>query len=57
MTDDIQPRNMARFCDFENIARGGRAAKQDRIEHKAGMGRSLLKGNIVMKKDYAAWVV
>ena len=55
MTDDIKPRNMALFCDFENIALGVRDAKYDRFDLKAVLGRILLKGNIVVKKAYADW--
>lgn len=55
MTEDNKTRNIAMFCDFENIALGVRDAKYDRFDLKAVLGRVLLKGNIVVKKAYADW--
>ena len=34
MTNDTNTRNMALFCDFENIALGVRDAKYDRFDLK-----------------------
>ena len=53
MTEDNKTRNIAMFCDFENIALGVRDAKYDRFDLKAVLGRVLLKGNIVFFLDIA----
>ena len=42
-------RNMAVFCDFENIALGVRDAKYDKFDITRVLERLLLKGNIVVK--------
>ena len=55
MTNNTKTRNMALFCDFENIALGVRDAKYDRFDLKAVLERLLLKGNIVLKKAYSDW--
>lgn len=48
-------RNMALFCDFENIALGVREAKYAEFEIGRVLERLLLKGNIVVKKAYCDW--
>jgi uncharacterized protein (TIGR00288 family) len=48
-------RNMALFCDFENIALGVRDAKYARFDIGKVLERLLLKGNIVVKKAYCDW--
>jgi uncharacterized protein (TIGR00288 family) len=48
-------RNMAVFCDFENVALGVREAKYDRFDIGKVLERLLLKGNIVVKKAYCDW--
>ena len=55
MTNNTMTRNMALFCDFENIALGVRDAKYDRFDLKVVLERLLLKGNIVLKKAYSDW--
>src|SRR5919108_4491811 len=48
-------RNMAVFCDFENVALGVREAKYDRFDIGRVLERLLLKGSIVVKKAYCDW--
>ena len=48
-------RNMALFCDFENVALGVRDAKFARFDIKKVLERLLLKGSIVVKKAYCDW--
>ncbi|MEW5890845.1 MAG: NYN domain-containing protein [Pseudomonadota bacterium] len=48
-------RNMALFCDFENIALGVKEAKYPQFDIKKVLERLLLKGNIVVKKAYCDW--
>lgn len=48
-------RNLALFCDFENIALGVRDAKYARFNVSKVLERLLLKGNIVVKKAYCDW--
>lgn len=48
-------RNMAVFCDFENVALGVRDAKYADFDIDKVMQRLLLKGNIVVKKAYCDW--
>jgi uncharacterized protein (TIGR00288 family) len=55
MSNDSSTRNLALFCDFENIALGVRDAKHKRFELKVVLERLLLKGNIVVKKAYCDW--
>jgi uncharacterized LabA/DUF88 family protein len=47
--------SMALFCDFENVALGGRDAKYDKFDIKLVLERLLLKGSIVVKKAYCDW--
>jgi uncharacterized LabA/DUF88 family protein len=48
-------RNMALFCDFENIALGVREAKYAQFDIGKVLERLLLKGAIVVKKAYCDW--
>ncbi|QKK03141.1 MAG: NYN domain-containing protein [Pseudomonadota bacterium] len=48
-------RNLALFCDFENIALGVRDARYDAFDIQKVLERLLLKGNIVVKKAYCDW--
>lgn len=48
-------RNLALFCDFENIALGVRDASYSAFDIRKVLERLLLKGNIVVKKAYCDW--
>ena len=48
-------RNMALFCDFENVALGVREAKYAQFNIGLVLERLLLKGSIVVKKAYCDW--
>jgi len=48
-------KNLALFCDFENIALGVRDANFARFEIGDVLERLLVKGNIVVKKAYCDW--
>ncbi len=48
-------RNMALFCDFENIALGVKEAKYPQFDVKRVLERLLIKGNIVVRKAYCDW--
>ena len=48
-------RNMAVFCDFENIALGVREAKYDKFDIRRVLERLLVKGSIVVKRAYCDW--
>ena len=48
-------RNLAVFCDFENIALGARDAKQATFDVQLVLQKLLLKGSIVVKKAYCDW--
>ena len=50
-----ETRNMAVFCDFENVALGVREAKYERFDIAKVLERLLLKGSIVVKKAYCDW--
>ena len=50
-----ETRNMALFCDFENIALGVRDAKYEKFDIHRVLERLLLKGSIVVKKAYCDW--
>ena len=57
-TIDPEPgaiRNMAVYCDFENIALGARDAKYAKFNVDKVLERLLLKGNIVVRKAYCDW--
>ena len=55
MTHSAETRNMALFCDFENIALGVRDANYAQFDISKIIERLLLKGNIVVKKAYCDW--
>jgi len=55
MSNQNDTRNMAVFCDFENLALGVREAKYDRFDMKKVLERLLVKGSIVVKKAYCDW--
>ncbi len=55
MSTQTQTRNMALFCDFENIALGVRDANVPAFEISKVLERLLLKGSIVVKKAYCDW--
>lgn len=55
MTTSSTTRNLALFCDFENIALGVRDAQYSAFNIKKVLERLLLKGNIVVKKAYCDW--
>ncbi|MBI4195335.1 MAG: NYN domain-containing protein [Betaproteobacteria bacterium] len=55
MTVQQDTKNMALFCDFENVALGVRDAKYAKFDVKRVLERLLLKGNIVVKKAYCDW--
>ena len=48
-------KNLALFCDFENIALGVRDARHARFDIDEVLERLLVKGNIVVKKAYCDW--
>ena len=50
-----ETRNLAVFCDFENIALGVRDAKYQKFDIARVLERLLLKGSIVVKKAYCDW--
>src|SRR5262249_37159560 len=54
---NVQPdnRNIALFCDFENIALGVRDARYPDLDIELVIGRLLLKGSIVVRKAYCDW--
>jgi uncharacterized protein (TIGR00288 family) len=55
MAERLTIRNMAVFCDFENIAIGVREMKYSAFDIRKVLERLLLKGNIVLKKAYSDW--
>lgn len=55
MVISSKTRNLALFCDFENIALGVRDAKYAAFDIQKVLERLLLKGNIVVKKAYCDW--
>ncbi len=50
-----ETRNMALFCDFENVALGVQEAQYERFDIRKVLERLLLKGSIVVKKAYCDW--
>jgi uncharacterized protein (TIGR00288 family) len=48
-------KNLALYCDFENIALGVRDANYAQFEIGEVLERLLVKGNIVVKKAYCDW--
>src|SRR3954465_3309317 len=55
MAAPTETKNMAVFCDFENVALGVREAKYDRFNIGKVLERLLAKGSIVVKKAYCDW--
>src|SRR5210317_493928 len=55
MNEKTETRNMALFCDFENVALGVRDAKYAAFDIQKVLERLLLKGSIVVKKAYCDW--
>ena len=55
MSNPNDTRNMAVFCDFENVALGVREAKYDKFDIRKVLERLLVKGSIVVKKAYCDW--
>ena len=55
MTHQAETKNMAVFCDFENVALGVRDANYAQFDIRKVLERLLLKGNIVVKKAYCDW--
>ncbi|HUX00872.1 MAG TPA: NYN domain-containing protein [Phycisphaerae bacterium] len=55
MTHAAETKNMALFCDFENVALGVRDAHYAQFDIRKVVERLLLKGNIVVKKAYCDW--
>jgi len=50
-----ETRNMALFCDFENVALGVREARYSQFDMAKVLERLLAKGSIVVKKAYCDW--
>jgi uncharacterized protein (TIGR00288 family) len=55
MPANPEARNLAVFCDFENVALGVREAKYDKFDMEKVLERLLAKGSIVVKKAYCDW--
>ena len=55
MAGPADTRNLAVFCDFENVALGVREAKYAKFDIARVLERLLLKGSIVVKKAYCDW--
>jgi uncharacterized protein (TIGR00288 family) len=55
MTIQADTRNLALFCDFENIALGVRDMRQQQLDIRLVIERLLLKGAIVVRKAYCDW--
>ena len=55
MNEKTETKNMALFCDFENVALGVRDAKYAAFDIQKVLERLLLKGSIVVKKAYCDW--
>ena len=55
MNNSSDTKNMAVFCDFENVALGVREAKYAQFDIGKVLERLLLKGSIVVKKAYCDW--
>src|SRR5438128_11921436 len=55
MATTQETRNMALFCDFENVALGVQDAKYEKFDIAKVLQRLLLKGSIVVKKAYCDW--
>ena len=55
MADTNEMRNLALFCDFENVALGARDAQYERFDIRCVLERLLLKGSVIIKKAYCDW--
>jgi uncharacterized protein (TIGR00288 family) len=55
MPGNPEARNLAVFCDFENVALGVREARYAQFDMEKVLERLLLKGSIVVKKAYCDW--
>jgi len=55
MPPTSEARNLAVFCDFENVALGVREAKYAQFDMEKVLERLLAKGSIVVKKAYCDW--
>ena len=55
MPSPSDTRNLAVFCDFENVALGVREAKYEKLDMGKVLERLLAKGSIVVKKAYCDW--
>src|SRR3954467_7175339 len=55
MPSPSETRNLAVFCDFENVALGVREAKYEKFDMEKVLERLLAKGSIVVKKAYCDW--
>ena len=55
MSEKPTTRNMAVYCDFENVALGVQDARYAAFDIRKVLERLLLKGNIVVKKAYCDW--
>ncbi|HPA79072.1 MAG TPA: NYN domain-containing protein [Kiritimatiellia bacterium] len=55
MPHQSETKNIAVFCDFENVALGVADAKYAKFDILKVLERLLLKGNIVVKKAYCDW--
>jgi len=55
MAGSPEIKNMALFCDFENIALGVAHAQYAQFDMQKVLARLLLKGNIIVKKAYCDW--
>lgn len=55
MANSSDDKNLALYCDFENIALGVRDAKYKKFNIEHVLERLLVKGSIVVKKAYCDW--
>ncbi len=55
MPAQTEIKNMALYCDFENVALGVADAKYAKFDIDKVLERLLLKGSIVVKKAYCDW--
>jgi len=55
MATQSEIKNMAVFCDFENVALGVQEAKLEKFDIDLVLDKLLVKGNIVVKKAYCDW--
>jgi uncharacterized protein (TIGR00288 family) len=55
MPGNHEARNLAVFCDFENVALGVREARYAQFDMEKVLERLLAKGSIVVKKAYCDW--